>query len=278
MTDPGISTSAGPVPLDQYLCLASGNGGSDSANSLLGQLRWTKDLGKGAMLNSLVGGAEIDIMAKGQGKPADFAAVWEYILRNKEQLKKMRIELAHREKVGKEFVKKVDKSVNFIDYYFKGKSDAAALHAMVKDKLFGIDCVGFVANYMIYIGLWKKYQGFDIKLWPTHVFPAKVQSLDAVQPLNIIVWPNSPIAIVDWVWNKAGPKTVRVDICQSTSGGPQCNGFVHLTETGMAEGRMRFNISEGTPPLAVKGSVILCGMPGLAYSGGIVEVGPITTR
>ena len=80
---PGIPFSGGVVALNQYMCKTMSNGGNDSATSLYTNLRWLKDGGKGPTLNSLVGGGPIDIALKGQGTPSTFAAIWNFMCRNK---------------------------------------------------------------------------------------------------------------------------------------------------------------------------------------------------
>lgn len=273
MTEPGLDTTAGPVPLDQYMCKNVDNGGNDNTKALIGQLRWMKDNnGKGKMLNDLVGNDPIDILLKGQGEPKHFVQVWEFMLRNKEQLKKINVETSHYEKGGKI---PDGKNGNVFDLYFKNNTDANALHAMVRDRFFGIDCVGFVANYLIYIGIWDKYKGYDINLWPD-IFTTRINGIDDIRMLNIVIWPpKTHIAIIDRVVEKVG-ETVRVELCQSNGGGPKTNAFVHLKQTGFIDGRMRFDIADGVPPMNPAGSVIVCGMPDLSYSGPLMDIGPVT--
>ena len=145
---------------------------------------------------------------------------------------------------------------------------------MIEDRFFGIDCIGFVANYMIYSGLWTKYQGHDIPQWADRVFKVNVKKAADVKRLNILIW-NGHIAIVDWVWNMLSDKQVQVDICQSSGGaeskgfvtGPQCNTFVTLTETSVSgpQNRKMFKISGGDPPLPVDGHVYIMEMKDLFY-------------
>ncbi len=273
MTEPGLDTTAGPVPLDQYMCKNIDNGGNDNTSALIGNLRWMKDNnGKGAMLDNLVGGERIDILGKGQGEPKDFVQVWEFMLRNKEQLRKINVNTSHYEK--RERIMD-GKNGNIYDLYFKDNTDANALHAMVRDRFFGIDCVGFVANYMIYIGLWTKYEGVPISDWPIR-FNKPVNGIDDIRMLNIVIWPSYHIAIIDRFVRKVDDKTVRVELCQSNGGGPKTNVFVHLTQSGVIDGRMRFNITDGVPKMNPAGSVFVCGMPDLSYSGPLMDVGPVT--
>jgi hypothetical protein len=132
---------------------------------------------------------------------------------------------------------------------------------MVADKIFGWDCIGFVANYMIFIGLWPKYLGYPIDSW-SGVFPTRVLSPADVKTLCIMIWPGSHIAIIDRVWDYDEGK-VTVDVCQSSSGGPKCNVKVKLTKSGDG-----FQISGGDPPMPVAGRCLVWRKRDLSFATG----------
>jgi hypothetical protein len=259
LTSPGLNTTAGAVALNQYMCKTNTNGGNDSATSLYSKLRWMKNLGQGSTMNTLVGGKLVDQALKGQGQGKTFVEIWNFMLRNKEQLKKLNVEVCARRERTKSDTKVVLRTGNVYDIYFNGRTDRAALQAMVADRFFGIDCIGFTAGYLLFNGEWNEYQGAHPLQWADWHCREKVSSAKDVKPLDFLIW-NGHIAIVDWVWGMVDDKTVKVDVCQSSAGGPQCNEFVQLQETNSYApgGRRQFKIfNRGNPKMPVDGNVFI---------------------
>lgn len=259
LTDPGLPTTAGHIPLNQYLCKNRWNGGNDSAHSLLGKLRWMKDGGNGPTMNSLIGGGKVDLALKGQGSGETFIQIWEFMFRNKEQLKKLKVEACGRRKRDDIDTKVVLKTGNVYDLYFKNRTDKAAIQAMIEDRFFGIDCIGFAANYLMYNGEWQEYKGAEPHQWPQWHCKEKVSNAEDIKKLDFLLW-DGHIALVDWIWQRIDDRTVEVDVCQSSSGGPQCNVRVHLRETNSyaPQHRRLFRISAvGTPKMPVTGHVYI---------------------
>ena len=250
LTTPGLDTMAGPVPLSQYLCLNPKNGGNARINELLGALRGSRirDDQSGLSIDQTVGSTELDLLWKGQGTPDAFVAMMDFLCENQDQLKSAPGVL------GRVYAT-----------YFRDYADANALKKMVADKYFGIDCIGFVANYLRDVRLWDKYYGYEIDQWD-RVFTQNVRKPTDVKPLQLIVWPGSHVALIDWVWNKDDSQ-VDVDVCQSSSGGPQCNAHVTLKLAGgqLVKGYTPFSIAGGTPTLPVTGTCYVMSWPGLQY-------------
>lgn len=261
LRSPGLQAKAGTIPLAQYLCKTKSNGGNDSATSLIGKLRWMKDGGTGSQMNTLVGGIAVDLALKGQGSGETFIAIWDFMCRNKEQLKKLDVEVCGRRDRGDTDKKVVLKTGNVYDLYFKGKSDKAAIQAMIADRFFGIDCIGFTGTFLMYTGEWTKYKGATPRQWADWHCSKKINHAKDIKPLDFMIWTGGGhIAIVDWVWSMVDDKTVKVDVCQSSSGeltGPQCNEFVHLREGSIdGTGRRQYYISHrGSPRMPVDGHV-----------------------
>jgi hypothetical protein len=259
LRSPGLFTTAGPVPLNQYLCKTRSNGGNDSATSLFGPLRIMKDGGTGPTMNTLVTGRQVDEALKGQGQATTFIAIWNFMLRNKEQLKKLNVEVCARRTRQDPDTKIVLKKGNVFDLYFKDRSDTAALSAMVQDRFFGMDCIGFTANVLIYNGEWNEYKGAEPYQWPLWHCTQKVNNVDDIKPLDFLLW-SGHIAMVDWVWGMVDSKTVEVDVAQSSSGGPQYNERVQLRQTSTftsQERRLFFIRAKGTPAMPVDGHVYI---------------------
>lgn len=119
------------------------------------------------------------------------------------------------------------KAVKEIAKYF---SSADFLQAMVDDACFGLDCIGFVGTYLVDASLEASYVGRR-PLDYTALF-APVQSLDQIQDLAIVMLTNGlHIQMIDEVTER-GNGFVKVDLCQSSSGGPQSNVGVTIRSGG----------------------------------------------
>jgi hypothetical protein len=95
------------------------------------------------------------------------------------------------------------------------------LQAMIDDKCFGLDCIGFVGTYLVDASLEDNY----VQRRPldyTAVFKP-VKSLDEVTDYSAVMLTNGMhIQMIDTV-NQRGNGFIQVDLCQSSSGGPQTN-------------------------------------------------------
>lgn len=258
LTKPGLPCGIGAASLGAYLSSTHSNGGADSAISLIGNIRSKlRDGGTGATLQSLHGSG-LDRMWRGCGDPAVISDVWKFLCRNRDRLKTVHVDVcARREKTAP------DDKVELFDgnlyaLYFEGRSDAAAIQKMVADRFFGLDCIGFVGNYLVWVGEWDDYQGNVPSNWPTKVCKIEVDKAADVKVLDFLCW-SGHIAIVDWVWKMVDDKTVEVDICQSSAGGPQCNERVQLRETSAtSNGRRQFKIQHrGTPAMPVDNNCVI---------------------
>ena len=263
---PGLQTSAGPVQLNQYLCKTRSNGGNDSAHSFYKNFRWLKGA-TGESLNQHVGSNAIDLALKGQGSHETFVKTWNFMLKNKDLLDKYRVEVCDR--ADKDGTKVVNDKGKITKLYFDKYSDKSALQHMVWDRFFGMDCIGFVANFLIWVGEWPKYQGIVPKQYPDKVCKTNIDSIKDVKPLDFMVW-NGHVALVDWVWHQIDDKSAMIDMCQSSSGeakGPQCNAHVVLREAGGKgiNGGRQFTISSGSPAPPVRGHFTIWRREGFWY-------------
>ena len=259
LRNPGLTFSGGTVALNAYLCQTTTNGGNDSAVSLIGPLRWMKDGGVGPSLNTQLGGSLIDQALKGQGQPKTFVGIWDFMCRNKEQLKKLKVEVCARRTKAEGYDKKVLRTGNVHDLYFAGRSDQEAIQKMVADRFFGIDCIGFTAGVLLYNGEWDEYKGAEPLQWAQWHCTQPVGKAKDVLPLDFLIW-DGHIAMVDWVWKQLDDRSCEVDICQSSAGGPQCNERVILQETTQfaATNRRKFKLMHlGTPAMPVTGDVFI---------------------
>jgi hypothetical protein len=250
-----LTFTGGVVKLKQYMCKTQSNGGNDSATSLFKNLRWLKDGGTGPTLNTLAGGRLIDEALKGQGQPKTFVAIWDFMCRNKEQLKKLKVEACGGREKESNWEKQVLRTGNVYDLYFAGNSDQQAIQKMIADRFFGIDCIGFAAGVLIYNGEWTEYKGAEPAYWPKWHCKEEVSKAADIKALDFMLW-DGHIAMIDWVWEHPTDKSVRVDICQSSDIGPHYNTNVIIKETNQTNwgGRRVFKFENtGSPPSPVTG-------------------------
>ncbi len=256
LTKEGLSCGSGKAWLNAYLSSTDYNGGADSAVSLIGAIRGTvKDGGNGPTLQALYGDG-LDRMWRGCGSPAVISGVWQFLCRNKQQLKTVKVK-AYAQRAKEARSTKVEtRSGTLFDLYFEGNWDAQAIQLMVQDRFFGIDCIGFLGNYLVWVGESPDYIGYVPSLWPSRVCKIPVTKASQVKPLDILCWAGH-VAIVDWVWQMLDDKIVQVDICQSSTGGPQCNSRVELKEISVG-GSTQFRIRHrGLPKMPIDDHCII---------------------
>jgi hypothetical protein len=239
------------IPL-QYLCGGWGNGGNAKAISVLSQLRSAKPPND-VTLTQLTA-PDFDLMLKGQGYYDDFVKVFLWMDRNREFLKTVKVNYS-KAQLEKDFAKYAGYSAEKIaslnlpenktivhngesiyDAYFKpvGGNSVEALKAMAADKVFGIDCIGFVSQYLIHADIIATYPGLEPSQFHRH-FP-KIKSIADVAPLSILTWGNAHIAIIENIRDGSSEDTRIVDICQSSSKGPQFNQGATLKQTNFKLG------------------------------------------
>jgi hypothetical protein len=202
------------VKISQYLCAVKGYGGNDKALQLKQAIativRGTPDE---ATINR-IGPQEWGMVFTGQGKPDNFAAVISILCDYADQFK------AYKDASGKAI---------FAEYYKKDKP----IQAMVDDKMLGLDCIGFVGRYLEEAKIWPSYRGMYPRQYLSFFSP--IRDIGDMEPVSVLVWINgSHIAVIDaiqYIADWASPQYAVVDICQSSSGGPQLNKGVRLQIT-----------------------------------------------
>jgi hypothetical protein len=239
LTNPGLATDVGSIPLKQYMCANVDFGGNENAKAVLGAARWMNDVaGEKKTLNAIIGGHRFDVLLKGQGHPDDVVTAMNFLVRNKEQLK----------------TKKLEGKGTIFDVYFKGTSDSGALNKMVDDKVFGLDCIGFVSNYLIWVKEFTEYPSYTIEMWAQRYFTNAVTDGDEASSLCAVIWPNYHIAMVDRVRSWDG-RIINCDVSQSSTGGPIAYNNVSLEAT-----KGGFTITGGnsvrTPPTVPVGGTV----------------------
>ncbi|MCB1956124.1 MAG: hypothetical protein KDG55_10625 [Rhodocyclaceae bacterium] len=263
---PGLDCGSFRVPLDAYLSGNHSNGGADSAVSLIGNIRSkVRDGGTGPTLQELYGSG-LDAMWRGCGHPDVIRGVWKFLCRNKEALKSVKVGVYDRRDQGEPDEKNKVGGGTVYDLYFKGRSDKEAIAKMVDDRFFGLDCIGFMGNFMVWVGEWDTYKNNSPTRWADKVFKNPVNKAEDIKELDLLCW-SGHVAIVDWIWRMVDDTAVLVDICQSSSGGPQCNSKVILRQTSVKSGGKRlFKIEHrGTPSMPVHSNCTIMRRDGFFY-------------
>lgn len=147
--------------------------------------------------------------------------------------------------------------------YFSGSGHP--IETMVDDGLFGYDCLGFVGSYLHWVGLWPRVPTCEVPRYSHFLRLVPVEQLTDLRPLTVLYWSGTAtqhIAIIDRV-HDADRNHALVDLCQSSSGGPQLNERVRIGRNGDHRATIgateykKFAIREsGTPACPVMGFVV----------------------
>jgi hypothetical protein len=203
LTVPGYQGyPGGLVSVSTYLSANPSFGGNGKAAILRAALQGLAKAPEDVLLTRSAGFGRV---FTGQGSRDDMVAAMQLVGRSQDKLK------ANRDLAG----------------FFSQKD---FLQAMVDGKCFGLDCIGFVGTYLVDAGLEDAYTGRR-PLDFADVFPP-VKSLDEVKDLSVVMLTNGlHVQMIDTV-NERGDGYIKVDLCQSSSGGPQCNCGVTIRSGG----------------------------------------------
>jgi hypothetical protein len=184
---------SGRVSISTYLSANSAFGGAANANVLAINLKKIA----AAHNENAINQPGFWLIFSGQGSRDNFVAAMGIINQYQDEFKKVK-ELA-----------KYFKTNNF-------------LQAMIDDKCFGLDCIGFVGGWVVEACLEGSYVGRRPLDYAGLFKPVK--SLDEVGDNAVVMLTNGMhIQLIDEVKSRDGKKSIVVDLCQSTSGGPQRN-------------------------------------------------------
>jgi hypothetical protein len=192
----------GMVSISTYLCANSSFGGAANANALALNLRRIAQAHNEGSINQ----PGFWRIFSGQGSRDNFVAAMTLIDKYQDEFKKV-----------KELVK-----------YFSTNN---FLQAMIDDKCFGLDCIGFVGTWLVEACLEASYVGRRPLDYAAVFKPVK--SLDEVADNSVVMLTNGMhIQVIDYVKSRNGDKSIMVDLCQSSSGGPQRNVSVTIHSGG----------------------------------------------
>jgi hypothetical protein len=254
LTDPGLPVYDMNIPLAQYMCSAPSFGGNAEASQVIGYVNQKIYYDEARKIKVSSKTHNIGRLTTGQGYPDDFILLMEHITDNIEKIR-----------VAPELKQK--------DYFRNPQLDVESiLNKMVEKKVFGIDCIGFISQYLVYAGVWQAYKPYYPADYRREFKP--VTSLKDVKRLCLVVWDNYHIGMIDNVtsYNETTDELL-VDICQSSSGaakGPQtnCDVTLRMSPKDTYQGAQKFKIVRaGSPAMPVQHPVYICKMPGLVWQG-----------
>lgn len=253
LTDPGLPVHDMNIPLKQYVCSAVNFGGNAEAEKVIGYANQKVFVDEVKKTKISAQARNIGRLTTGQGYPDDFILLMEHMADHIDKMKSAP-ELKPRAYLR-------DPTLD----------TEGILNKMVENKVFGLDCIGFVSQYLVYAGVWDGYKTYYPADYRREFKPVK--SLSEVTRLCLVIWNNYHIGIIDNVQSYDADKDeLMVDICQSSSGeakGPQtnCNVTLRKSPGDLYEGAQKFKILRvGSPAMPVRHPVYICKMPGLTYS------------
>jgi hypothetical protein len=254
LTDPGLPVYDMKIPLKQYVCSDPNFGGNAEAAQVIGHANQKIPIDEMTKKKISSKTRNIGRLTTGQGYPDDFILLMEHMTDNMDKMRKAP------ELKNKEYFRDPNLDVE------------AVLKKMVEKKVFGMDCIGFVSQYLVYAGVWQEYKTYYPADYRREFKPVK--SLKDVERLCLVIWNNYHIGIIDYVGDYDEEKgELTVDICQSSSGeakGPQtnCDVTLRVSPKDDYQGAQKFKIfRQGSPAMPVKHPVYICKMPGLVYQG-----------
>jgi hypothetical protein len=262
LCNPGLKTNAGTVALQRYMGVNTGNKETAALFQALIS-SGIRDTDTMESAHDVMPAQEWAIMEKGQGYHVYFMRLWNWMWDNQEQMRDGK-NVYLREKIYNEYFR--DREATGVNPFW----------LMVRDHYFGMECIGFVSNYLRYAGVWNSYLGVDNHHWKIH-FQSGVNALADVSPLDLLEFVAvGHIALVDAVHGVTDGKLL-LDISQCSGyekkgdlhpgfNGPMKNKGVYLSTTSSAgvDGPQVFLLDGDVP---VPGKVQVRRMRGLTYSG-----------
>ena len=194
----GFNTEGGLIKLNQYMSKSLNNKGSGTSINLLGQLRGMRGSSgrfRGIALSELC--LDYDLLYKGQGYPSDFNTVFNFMCDSIDQVRALTITTYKVvEETPQNFVEVPDGKVALKDIFKEGTSFKEGMRVLINThRCFGVDCIGFVSQYLIWAGHIGKYPNWYSRDFITKGGFTEIKDLTDFKPLGVIVFGNYHIAI-----------------------------------------------------------------------------------
>ncbi|MFO1329650.1 MAG: hypothetical protein U1F56_19985 [Rubrivivax sp.] len=261
LVSPGLATSIGPVALRQYVSTAARSPLAAAVRVQLDELMRQGGDGPRALRALQTRCNERDEsqwrrLFSGTGHLDRLVELWEWMLAQRSLLAPLPPPLGA--------------SGPTWDGWF---AQSHPIQAMVDAEVFGLDCLGFVSQYLRRAGLMDDAPTWNVRGFGTAAGLRPVTRSDQVEPLSLLLFPRSAhhaqhIALVSRVDAVLGDN-VRVDLCQSSRGGPQTNRRVVIGPGAGSPIEMgHLSMSpwsipmHGTPPAPVQEAFVVMRHPG----------------
>ena len=272
--------NAGVVPLTKYVSAAPAFKRDNNPEDILVPLQQLRDKQNRRVVDLT---RNYGRLIAGQGYPDDFRIVMGFIADNLDAVKKLTVhdwkKTVTKDADGKNKVKfdAISTSTAGQRYFTGDGKPRTVLNNMVAGGVFGVDCIGFISQFLVAAGVWNEYKTYYPADYLRDFKP--VERLRDVSRLSLLIWENYHIAIVDrvhqYIPDFARVQQLRVDVCQSSGSaaysGPQLNKAVLLQATpNRWHGFPLFKIlspGEAGMPMPVRGDCVIARMPDLSWVG-----------
>jgi hypothetical protein len=261
LTVPGLPVNDMNIPIKQYMCANPAYGGNAEASQVIGHANQKIYIDEATKTKISSKTTNIGRLTTGQGYPDDFILLMTHMADNMDRMR------AAPELKNKSYFRDANLST------------ADVLKKMVQEKVYGLDCIGFVSQYLVFAGVWDAYKTYYPQDYTREFKPIK--TLAEIERLCLVIWDNYHIGIIDNVQSlDEDANECTVDICQSSSGeekGPQTNVSVtlKLSRGDFYQGKQKFRMERfGSPAMPVRSAVYICKMPELVWLGDLVPPAP----
>lgn len=252
LTSPGLPVNDMNIPLKQYMCAEPKFGGNKEASEVISFVNQNIYLDEATKTKISTLTRNLGRLTTGQGYPQDFILVMKHMADNMDKLR-------------------TSKQLKNKSYFREQLSTREVLIRMVREKVFGLDCIGFISQYLVASRVWTEYKTYYPKDYTREFKPIK--KLSEIRRLCLVIWDNYHIGIIDKVWSCDESKNeCVVDICQSSVRddvmGPQTNRRVtlKLSPNDFYSNHQKFLIGGiGSPPMPITHPVYIAKMPDLNF-------------
>jgi hypothetical protein len=250
----GLSTNGGNVKLNKYMSQSQVNGGSDTSQNLIEQLRrlMEKVGGKPEFRNYIR-------MSTGQGDIRDFTELWNWMHAHLDDVRTLKVQTSSLKKNpdGEGYLKINGKVLDLAQVFRTGRPFPAAMGELIENKCFGWDCIGFVSQYLITIGHLQQYETWKSNDYHTHGKFTQIKALDDIGPCCVLVFGDKHIVLVsgvDYVAvdDRTDTLTAKVSIAQSYTGGPHARKDCILTQPFFGKDKITYGPINQTGVLDIR--------------------------
>ena len=232
VTVEGIHTEGGNVRLTRYMSGNEKMGGSYTSQELREQLKpLFKKLGDEPSWTNW------HRIFTGQGDLRDFIALWDWMYRHMDELRKLKVQTytVKKKPAGEGYDKIMGKKLDFAEVFKAGRAFSESMDELISNGCFGWDCIGFVSQYLVTIGQIDQYQQWRSDQYLTIGGFKPIKNLLDITECCVLVFGDWHIVLVSEVqWKvknaRTGVLSAKVVVSQSYTGGPKTRKDCILTQ------------------------------------------------